>query len=61
MAERTYPRAAVLIEAGRAAFDWVEDTGECLFCNLDNNKAHEDFCVFRVEASPLNDSPVVET
>lgn len=39
----------ILLRAGEAALDWVNDTGECLFCSysrLDRKHEgkHEDFC-----------------
>lgn len=41
--KRKYPSAEIITAAGRAAWDWFADTGECHFCTVDSEK-HEDWC-----------------
>lgn len=45
--KRGYPSDAMMLEAGRAAWDWAEDTNECHFCamlNDDDEFGHADEC-----------------
>jgi hypothetical protein len=45
---RSRPVSAVIERAGEAAWNWWIDTGECLFCCVDNAQPaqHEEFCPF---------------
>lgn len=43
------PLQQVLAEAGQRAAQWSVDTGDCLFCNVDNapnGQSHEPHCTF---------------
>jgi hypothetical protein len=41
------PSPATLKMAGTHAWEYFVDTGECLFCTLDENEGqHENFCPF---------------
>lgn len=45
--DRKYPSDAILLAAGRAAWDWAEDTNGCHFCTLlndDDEHGHDADC-----------------
>ena len=49
--------AKLLKKAGQQALDYFNDTGACLFCSIDENDGHEDYCPFYIAPAPVPASP----